>query len=364
MTDRILTARHLNRALLHRQMLLRREAVTPQEAIHRLFVLQAQLPRAPFIGLWNRIEGFRRDDLLAALRARKIVRSTLMRGTLHLATAEDILAFRNTVTASRDVALPGGARPSPEVIDRALALAAEHFAAEPKDFDSIRAVYEREGLEPVRPLAWAARVMLPLVQADAPEAPWGHTPGGEFVMAHAWLGREPTTEPQAAALLRRYIAAHGPVTPAMLAAWSGLQGAAAVFAELGDELVTHKDERGRTLHDLKGMTLPDPDTPAPPRLLPDFDAAVLIKENRARIVPPEFEPHLTSRNLMVPPMLLVDGFVAGRWQVTTKRKITTIAVTVFKTITAKDRKAVEAEGETLARFLEPETAAAVTFDAV
>lgn len=361
MAEQTLSNRDLNRILLDRQMLLKRENVTPAEALTRLLVLQAQLPRAPFIALWDRIEGFQREDLLDAIRARQIVRSTLMRGTLHLANAADVLAFRHTIMPPRDILLPGGVRPGPEVIEKALKLAAEHFATEPKDMDSVRQVFEAEGVEPVRPIAWAARVMLPLVQAHADVA-YGHTPGGEFVMAEAWLGKTPVPTPRPAALLRRYLAAHGPATPANFANWSGLSGAAAVFAEIEDELATFKDEKKRTLYDLKDAPQPSADTPAPVRLLPDFDTAVLIKENRGRIVPAEFEPLLTNRNLMVVPMILVDGFVAATWKTETKRKVTTVSVKTFGKLSAKDRKAIEAEAEALVGFIEPTTAAAVTFE--
>lgn len=361
MADRILTQRDLNRILLARQMLLKREQVTPQAALARLLVLQAQLPKSPFISLWNRIEGFRREDLLDAIHAREIVRSTLMRGTLHLARAEDVLAFRHTIMPPRDMLLPGGVRPAPEVLDRVLDLARVHFAEAPRDFDSIRQVLEREGLEPVRPLAYAARLMLPLVQPNT-DGPFGHVPGGEFVMAEAFLGRKADPTLHVADLLRRYLAAHGPATPANFANWSGLQGVAPVFAELEPELVTFKDDRNRTLHDLKDAPRPGGETPAPVRLLPDFDAAVLIKENRGRIVPAEIEPHFSNRNLMVPPMVLVDGFVAGGWKAETKRKVTTVAIRLFGKVSAKDRKALEAEAEALAGFLEPETKPAVSLE--
>lgn len=361
MAEQVLTTRDLNRALLARQMLLQREKVTPAQVLTRLLVLQAQLPRAPFIGLWNRIEGFRKDDLLTPIRAREIVRSTLMRGTLHLATAEDTLAFRHTIMPARDITLPGGVRPSPELLQRALDLASEHFALEPRDFASIHALYEKEGVEPVRPMAIAARVMLPLVQADV-DTPWGHVPGGDFVMAGAWLGRDADPTIRAAELARRYLAFYGPATPANFAAWSGLPGAAAVFAELGDELFTFKDEKKRTLYDLPDAPRPPADTQAPARLLPEFDSAVLVKENRARIVPPEFEAGMTSKNLIIPPTALVDGFVVGTWKIETKRKVATVSVKLLKTISAKDRKALEAEGLALARFLEPAATGAVVFE--
>ena len=79
MVDTHLTRRALNRATLARQMLLGREKVKVVTAIERLAGMQAQIPRPPFIGLWSRIDGFRREDLVRAIEARTIVRGTLMK---------------------------------------------------------------------------------------------------------------------------------------------------------------------------------------------------------------------------------------------------------------------------------------------
>src|ERR1700754_4431202 len=97
MKTETLTRNALNRALLARQMMLAREEISPSRAIERLVGLQAQQPHPPFVGLWTRVAGFEREALLQLLRDRGVVRSTLMRGTLHLTTAADYLALRGTI---------------------------------------------------------------------------------------------------------------------------------------------------------------------------------------------------------------------------------------------------------------------------
>src|SRR6186997_2075751 len=84
-----LTTRALNRATLARQLLLRRERLDVATAVERLGALQAQRPRAPYVALAARLEGFEREDLSQALHERTVVRATLMRETLHLVTAAD-----------------------------------------------------------------------------------------------------------------------------------------------------------------------------------------------------------------------------------------------------------------------------------
>lgn len=360
MADQILTPRDLNRILLARQMLLGRERIGPVEALERLFAVQAQLPRAPFLGLWARLEGFQRADLLQAIHDRKVVRSTLMRGTLHLASAKDVLAFRTTAMPPRDITLPWGVKPTTNELEQVLEISRRHFEAEPKDFESVREVLEAAGVEPVRPLAYAARIFLPLVQASS-SAPFGHEPGGTFTLAKTWLGLDEDPGPRPHDLARRYLAAHGPALPADFAGWSGLKAAAAIFEGLGDDLATFKDERGRTLYDLKDAARPSGDTTAPVRLLADFDGAVLGRADRTGIVRPEHAPLLASKNGLIPAMVLVGGIVVGTWRIEPKKKAVAVTVRLFDKISAKDRKAVEAEAVSAAKFLEPDAAAAVTF---
>ncbi len=216
-------------------------------------------------------------------------------------------------------------------------------------------------MEEVRNLAHAARILLPLVQAST-EAAYGYKAGGEFVMVQTWLGRDIASEPDPKNLVRRYLAAYGPATPGDFTAWSAVKGAAALFASLGDELVQVRDDRKRVLFDLRGAPRPDPDTPAPPRLLPDFDGAVLGHQDRSRIIPSEHAlKAATTKNLLVPPLVLVDGFVAGTWKLEVKRKTATVTVTPFAPLAAKDRRALEAEALDLARTFEPAAAPAASF---
>lgn len=362
MSDTVLTQRDLNRILLARQMLLEREAIDPVAALERLFAVQAQLPRAPFLGLWARLKDFTRQDLLDAIHARRVVRSTLMRGTLHLTSADDVLAFRTTIMPARDVTLPGGVRPAPETLEQVLAIGREHFAPEPRDFESVRQVLEARGFEPVRPLAFAVRMFLPLVQASS-SAQFGHEPGGDFTLAKTWLGRDEGAEPQPQALARRYLAAHGPSLPADFSAWSGLKAAAATFEALGEDLVTFKDERGRRLYDLKDAPRPPGETPAPVRLLADFDGAVLCRADRTGVIRPEHAPLMASKNGLIPAMVLVDGVVVGTWRIEPKKKTVAVNIRLFDKVAATDRKAIAAEAVAAAAFLAPDAKPEVVFEA-
>ena len=90
----VLSRRALNRALLARQMLLRPIKLPAAAAIERLVGMQAQAPNLPYVGLWARLQGFRPDELSLLMRTRRTVRTTLMRGTIHLVTTKDALGLR------------------------------------------------------------------------------------------------------------------------------------------------------------------------------------------------------------------------------------------------------------------------------
>ena len=359
MADETLTDRDLNRALLARQLLLERQALTPVEALGRLMGVQAQLPRTPFLGLWSRLAGFKPEDLRKAIEDRDVVRATAMRGTLYLMTAADLLAFRASLRNGETMALPGGTKTTVSELEPILALARAHFV-EPKEFETLREALEKAGHSDVRIMAYAARQLLPLVQV-ASDTPYGFSPGGEFVLAKSYLDKDVAAKPAQAELLRRYLAAWGPATPADFSGWSGLKGVAALFEDLGDELVTFRDERKKLLYDLKAAPRPGGDIPAPPRFVPDFDAVTQGHQDRARVVPAQHAPRIASKNLQVPPMLLVDGFVAGTWKLEAKRKTATVTVAVFDKFSTKDRKAVEVEAIALAKAFEPAAEPAVVF---
>jgi hypothetical protein len=354
----VLSLRQLNRATLARQGLLVRERVTALGAIEGLVGMQAQFPRPPFLGLWARVEGFEREDLKKLLLRRKVVRGTFLRGTLHVATAKDFVALRPAMQPVLDAGMRTilpvlRARVDP---GRLTARAREVLAEGPQTFEEIRERLKREtpGTNE-RALGFAVRMLLPLVQVPEGDAPWTFVGNPRFALAEEWLAAPiPTDAPEVPdALVRRYLAAYGPASVADLSAWCGLQNLREKVEALRDRLVTFRDERGRELFDLPGGPRPDPDVPAPVRLVPDYDNLITTRADE-RFVAKGHRPRVFLPGLRIAATVLVDGFVAGTWRTDRKRDVATLTIEPFAPFPARVRRDVSEEAEALLRFTEPE----------
>lgn len=355
MTATTLSTRQLNRALLARQMLLAREGTTALGAVERLAGLQAQLARPPFVGLWTRLEGFRRGDLLELMNRREVVRATAMRGTLHLMTTADYLGLRGALQPMLSRGMQSILRERATALDlRVLEEEARaFFGGAPATFDALRdhlKAKHPEGDE--RAMAYAIRMHLPLVQVPTGTA-WGFPAAADFAVAESWLGTKVSTEPAPAhELVRRYLAAFGPATPGDAQAWSGLQGLREVFESLRPELATFRDERKRELFDLPDAPRPPEDTPAPVRFLPEFDNLVLSHDDRTRVIAGEHRPKVVLKNLQVRATFLVDGCVAGTWKMERRKKVAILILEPFEKLAKQTVAALEKEGDALLRFVE------------
>lgn len=350
----LLTTRDLNRATLARQLLLARADLDVAAAVSRLAGMQAQVPKPPYVGLWTRLAGFERQHLSKALHDRTVVRATMMRATLHLATAGDYMAWRGAMQAM--LAAPAAARFKDEALDVAgiVGHARAFFDAQPATFEALRdhLVAAYPGVND-RALGYTARMNLPLVMVPT-DGPWAFPTNAAFAVAETWLGRPVPTATDPTALVRAYLGAFGPASVADAQKWSALGGLKPVFAALRDQLVVFTDARGRELFDLPDAPRPDGDTPAPVRFLPDFDNLVLAHDDRSRIVDDEHRPKLVSKNLLVAATYMVDGRVAGTWKIARQKASATLTLSPFYAVPKADMAALEAEGLALLAFAEPD----------
>lgn len=349
-----LTARQLNRATLARQMLLARAEAPATAAVEQLIGMQAQEPRPPSIGLWSRLHGFRHQELHEAVHARRLVRATLLRGTIHLFSAADYAAFRATLQPVLSRAMSAlGDRAAGLEPDRVLVAARRHLAEQPRTFAELRALLQEEFPDVNdRALGFTVRMHLPLVMTPTADR-WSFPANSPFALAETWLDQPLATTADAAQLAWRYLAAFGPASVQDFQLWSGLQRAKPVFEALRPELMTFKDERGRELFDLPRAPRPDAEMPAPVRFLPEFDNLLLSHADRTRVIADEHRNMVYQKgNLRLLATILVDGVVSGTWRIERTRRAATLQIAPFAPLTKPIKRVLEEEGEALLRFVE------------
>lgn len=378
-----LTARHLGRATLARQGLLEPITASAAEAVTRVGSLQAQHPEWPPVALAARAANRRTADLAAALDRRQVVRSSLMRITIHVVAAADLWpmftvmrplrlaqwrlllkadphdsALGRRMTAAHRVAV-AALRDRPHTsleLDRLMAAEVGHEATA-----TTRPAWRDPGARTVVRAAWrhfAATV--PLVHVPHEEEGYGRS---RYALAADWLGVEDPELDEVEARIRvarRYLGAFGPASVDDLVAYVGRgKGGVGVWRNamdaLGDEVVAFRADDGRTLVDLSDAPRPDPDTPAPPRLLARWDSLLLshAPKHRQRVIADEHRPSVFSRNADVLPTFLIDGVVAGAWELSRSDGRAGISLRPFAALATGDAERLVAEAERVLAMLAP-----------
>ncbi|MGH9182223.1 MAG: winged helix DNA-binding domain-containing protein [Acidimicrobiales bacterium] len=353
----VLSLGALNRATLERQLLLRRSTMPVLDAVEHLVGVQAQLPLNPYLGLWSRLEGFRPGELAQLLLDRHVVRTVVMRATLHLVSAADCLVLRPLAQPVLDRELARHRDHGPAVRDvdlnAVLAFARPLLAERPRTGAELRAAME-EAFPDDDPaaLAHVCRNRLALVQVP-PRGVWGHSGQVASTTAESWLGQPLATHPSIDDAVLRYLAAFGPATVADVARWSGLTGLGEVVDRLRPRLRTFRDERGRELVDLPDAPRPDPDTPAPPRFLPEYDNVLLSHADRARLVADRHRRRILADARGAQGSVLHDGSLRGTWSIKCDRTAARATLVVNHTgrLTRPATEALTDEGRQLLRFL-------------
>jgi hypothetical protein len=349
----VLSRRALNRATLERQLLLRRAELSPLEAIERLVGLQAQIPLNPYTALWSRLRGFAPEELAQLLLDRRVVRTVLMRATLHLVVASDCLLLRPLMQPVLDGELSRHREFAPALegvdLDVVLPFARRLLEEQPRTSPELRvALAERFPAHAPGALAYACRNRLALVQVP-PRGVWGRTGQVVSTTAESWLGRPLESEPSIDDTVLRYLGTFGPATVADAAAWSRLTGLRAVFERLRPRLRTFRDERGRELFDLLHAPRPEPETTAPTRFLPEYDNLLLSHADRSRFRIDD-RPAGFSRAGRIQGTVLVDGMVQAVWRLDRGDGGEATLVVSHLPLSKRAARSVEAEGRRFLRF--------------
>jgi Winged helix DNA-binding domain len=345
MAERVLSARELNRAMLARQVLLERVKLSVPKALERVGGLQTQDSRAGYIGLWSRLAGFERDALTRALERRSAVQGTVMRITIHTVSARDYPLMTEGIRVLRRKSWQGSH--SKRVDLKKMPAIARRVEAALKDGPRFRReVADELGLDGTQ---WNGVGMWVDLLRAPPSGTWERPRADLYTLAETWLGATDASEEDGRELLlRRYLGGFGPASLKDAANWAGLPPKALAPAVESMNLRRFRDKAGTELLDLPRAPLPDPETPAPPRFLPNWDATLLAHARRTEILPERYRtrvfnvktPHTTTA-------FLVDGQVAGNWKVERGR----VHVEPFGRLPKGVRQELDEEAERLTEFM-------------
>jgi hypothetical protein len=340
---RTLTRRELNRALLARQLLLERGELPLPAALERVAGIQAQYAPSMYVGLWSRLAGFERGALTAALERREVVQGTLMRVTIHLVSRADYWPFALATRTARRERWLRSVRDAPSAA--AMAGAARTLRRRLAEDGQLRRADVEQLLGKTR--AHGIGLWLDLVRVP-PSGTWERRRADVDGAAEDWIGPpEITARAAAEHLVQRYLEGFGPATAKDVASFTGLTVTALKPALSALELCRFRSEDGEELLDVADGPLPDPETPAPPRFLPTWDATLLVHARRTGLLPEEHRSKLFG--IKTPhsfPTFLVDGAVAGKWRHERGR----IELEPFGRLDGATRRALGAEAERLAAF--------------
>jgi hypothetical protein len=343
----VISNRALNRATLARQLLLSRHDLGIVETVERLAGMQAQVAKPPAIGLWTRLNTFSLEAYREHIHRGDLVRATLMRGTIHLVSRRDFLAWRGPLQpvltlGAAAITKSGG----PLDNDQLVAAASSFLAKKPAVFDEIRNhLLEKFPQYNDRLMGYSVRLHLPLVMVPD-DSFYAYPTNAAFARADLALGEPVPRHDNLSGLVLRYLAAFGPASVADFQTWSGCKGAKATFEALRPQLVSFRDEKKRELFDLPDAPRPEEDVDAPVRFLPEYDNLLLAYADRTRVISDEHRARIATKNLRILPTFLVDGVVAGSWSIEKKK----IVLDPFVPLSRKTKAALEAEGEQLVKI--------------
>jgi Winged helix DNA-binding domain len=347
--ERTLSARELNRALLARQLLLERAKTPLPRALERVGGLQAQYAPSMYIGLWSRLEGFERDQLTRALERRTVVQGTLMRMTIHLVSKRDYWPFAVAVRKARRENWLQTRDPSAREISsaaRSVRRAIGDGSMTAAELDD--ALGDRKG--PIAVWRNGVGLWVDLVRVP-PSGTWERRRADIYAVAEDWVGPENVSEADGLAhLVRRYLGGFGPASRKDIADYCAIGRTAVDRALEGIQLRGFCADDGTELLDLPRAPLPDPDTPAPVRFLPAWDATLLAHARRTGILPEQHRSKVF--NVKTPQSVstfLVDGVVAGSWSYEKGR----VKTRPFGRLDPAARREVKAEADRLADLHAP-----------
>lgn len=347
MSERVLSTRELNRALLARQLLLERSSLPLPRALEAVGGLQTQYAPTGYVGLWSRLRDFPREALTKALMNRVAIQGTLMRSTIHTVSRADYpVLLAGVRSARRDWWLRVVRQQGHGLhMDVVAGIVRERLSRGPARAAELKALLTANEIPAI---AWSGLgLWLEMIRVP-PSGTWDRRQADLYGLADDWVGALDATEEAGIELLvRRHLGGFGPAKLADIASWAGLPPAKVtpVVERMG--LRRFRDEDDKVLFDLPRAPLPDATVRSPVRFLQTFEALLMIHARRTQVMPEQFRPIVfNTKTPHSMPVFLIDGAVAGTWRYEGGR----IHVKPFEPIPRAAKRELEEESKALAAF--------------
>ncbi len=320
-----------------------RPCATVAEAAAHTLALQAQDLGQARLGVRARAGGVTEAEVSAAIAERSVVRTWLLRSTIHLVAAGDLRWLVRELGPKirrANAARWDGLGLSPSVLDRAEQLAPQLLAAGPLTRHEVADGLRAHGLDlgadqaPTHVMVYLASIGLTC-----------HADDGRFALLDDWLpgaATGPRGDDARAELARRYFAAFSPATARDMTAWSGLSSARSI--ELTRDELTPVEVHGH-----RGYRLGRPVTAeGAVRLVSGYDNLLVGYRDRSGLVSTQRRGEIYIGGV-IRPTVIRDGVIIGRWRL--DRAARRVEVMPFVRMTRPLRAALDAEADDLCRFV-------------
>lgn len=365
--DRSIPPRAVAMFRLSRHHLSGRDTADPLTISRDICGAQAQIMSAAYLQFWARNHQIRREDIESELwQKRSLVKTSLMRQTVHLIPADEFPIYISALRSSRVGAVlrvMGRLGIDREEADGLTALIMESLSSGPLGRTAIADFVRPKVSRRVR--NWMSKVWS-IVRIPVSEGLICYGPGEDnevcFIRSDQWLKKHKLVDSQnaRAGLFRRYLRAYGPATLRDFCHWSGMTaGEVRPLKEiLEDELCEVVVEKQPCLLLREDLNSLENSTRAEGcvRLLPHFDPYLLAHREKDHLIPSRHYKRVYRNQGWISPVVLVNGSIAGTWSYQVRSRRVQVRVEPFAAVSQDVRAAVTQHAESFSEFFHAELA--------
>jgi uncharacterized protein YcaQ len=321
--------------------------------------VQAQIMSAAQLQLWARNHAITPAQVNDALwKTRTLVKTSLMRQTLHLVPADEFplyIAAHRSARAKAVLSIMARCKITQDEADALSALILEELKDGPAPRAAITAAVRPKVSKRLR--VWMDKVWsivrLPVIEGQVCYGP-GEGNQATFIRTEHWLPAQPKVDAVQAQkeLFRKYLRAYGPATLHDFAHWSLISMAEvrALRPLLDSEIV---EDNGLLLlrQDMKTLQATSPELNSV-HLLPYFDVYLLAHRFKEHFLKPQFYKRVYRNQGWISPVVLINGQIAGVWSYKLSRKAVEIEIELFARVDPRTRMQIKDRARELAELFQ------------